>query len=123
MKRTKEVELHKTQDIAAGTLTFISDASEEFSVCFTSVCKAVSFGEVEIMIDIRTGIDANDYSNLAKQEHLDGLEVELKKLGDCMEPPVLPHSLVRITFASLVRFTFPTPKFCSYFLDTAQNKI
>ena len=81
MKPTKEIELHKTQDITDGTLTFISDASEEFSVCFTSTCKAVSFGEVEIMIDIRTGIDANDYSNLAKQEHLDGLEVELKKLG------------------------------------------
>lgn len=82
MKRTKEVELHNTQDITSGTLTFISDASEEFSVCFTSACQAVNFGEVEIMIDIRTGIDANDYSNLAKQEHLDGLEVELKKLGD-----------------------------------------
>ena len=81
MKPTKEIELHKTEDITDGTLTFISDASEEFSVCFTSTCKAVSFGEVEIMIDIRTGIDANDYSNLAKQEHLDGLEVELKKLG------------------------------------------
>jgi hypothetical protein len=53
------------------------------------VCKAVSFGEVEIMIDIRTGIDANDYSNLAKQEHLDGLEVELKKLGDYTEPPAV----------------------------------
>jgi hypothetical protein len=82
MKRTKEVELHNTQDITAGTLTFVSDASEEFSVCFTSACQAVNFGEVEILIDIRTGIDANDYSNLAKREHLDGLEVELKKLGD-----------------------------------------
>ena len=34
------------------------------------------------MIDIRTGIDAKDYSNVAKQEHLDVLEVELKKLED-----------------------------------------
>jgi hypothetical protein len=39
------------------------------------------------MIDIRTGIDANDYSNLAKQEHLDELEVELKKLGTFPLPP------------------------------------
>lgn len=52
------------------------------SVCFTSICKSVSFGELDIMIDIRTGIDAKDYSNVAKQEHLDVLEVELKKLED-----------------------------------------
>ena len=47
------------------------------------------------MIDIRTGIDANDYSNLAKQEHLDELEVELKKLGTFPLPPpsLLSHGL------------------------------
>lgn len=27
---TKEVELHKADDIDAGTVTFVSDASEEF---------------------------------------------------------------------------------------------
>lgn len=31
---------------------------------------------------VRTGIDAKDYSNVAKQEHLGVLELELKKLED-----------------------------------------
>jgi len=79
---TKEVELESRQDVDAGTLTFVSDASEEFSVCFTSRCDRKTFGEVEILFDIRTGIDAKDYSSVAKQEHVGALEVELKKLED-----------------------------------------
>lgn len=39
-------------------------------------------GMVEIMVDVRTGIDAKDYSTVAKQEHLGVLELELKKLED-----------------------------------------
>eukprot|EP01048_Picozoa_sp_COSAG05_P003855 COSAG05_NODE_188_length_14697_cov_11.861145_19_plen_334_part_00 len=76
--------LHEEAGVSEGTVTFISDASEEFSICFStsSPINVNAFGQVEITNDIRTGIDAKDYSSAAKKEHLGALELELKKLED-----------------------------------------
>lgn len=76
--------LHEQADVHDGAVTFVSDASEEFSICFTSRSSTRAFGQVEISIDVRTGIDAKDYSNVAKQEHLTMLELELRKLEDAV---------------------------------------
>lgn len=80
----KFVEEHRETISSAkdGKFAFTSDASEEFKICFSSHGPAETKEHVEVAIDVRTGIDAKDYSTIAKQEHLSVLEVELKKLED-----------------------------------------
>ena len=79
------------QDVqgAKGIFAFTSDASEQFTICFATRvddADAGAGGEVDVRLDVRTGVDAKDYSGIAKKEHLGVLEVELKKLeGEVQE--------------------------------------
>jgi len=79
-----------------GNVVLEQDADEAGSVMFTStiggehlVCLKTStnswFGAsrtFRFQLEFQTGVQATDYSELAKQEHLSAIEVEVRKLND-----------------------------------------
>ncbi|ETO34266.1 Cmp24/gp25L/p24 family protein [Reticulomyxa filosa] len=61
-----------------GKFAFTSPADGEYLICFAnqeSIEKTVKF-------DVRTGVQAKDYSTVAKKDHLKPIEAEVKRLQD-----------------------------------------
>jgi len=68
-----------------GRFAFTSQAAGEHKMCFQTNTTTGWFGQkrkLKFHLDIETGESATDYEDIAKQEHLNALEVEVRKLND-----------------------------------------
>lgn len=78
--------LYKKEQATKGKFAFTTDEYDVFEICFhTRILVDVRGTEgihKEIHIDVKHGVEAKDYENLAKVEKLKPLEVELRRLED-----------------------------------------
>eukprot|EP00162_Nutomonas_longa_P009958 comp19607_c0_seq1/m.37500 comp19607_c0_seq1/g.37500 ORF comp19607_c0_seq1/g.37500 comp19607_c0_seq1/m.37500 type:complete len:220 (-) comp19607_c0_seq1:52-711(-) len=85
------VEKEYRQNVQESTrFTFKSERTGDYEVCFENKPAEnasryrdyVSSMKVKVSIHMKVGVEAKDYSNIAKKEHLKPLEVELRKTLD-----------------------------------------
>ena len=69
------------QDAAQGKFGFTAGEGGVHRVCFASSAPA----QRSVELDFQSGVDAKDYADLAKKEHLRPLELQLRKMEDRME--------------------------------------
>jgi len=70
---------------AEGRYAFTSQVGGEYKMCFQTNTSSAWFGakrKLKFHLDIETGEEATDYEDIAKQEQLSALEVEVRKLND-----------------------------------------
>jgi len=76
--------LYSKEDATKGRFAFTTEEYDMFEVCFTA--KAMQGGSVaperEVFLDLKHGIEAKNYEDIAKAEKLKPLEVELRRLED-----------------------------------------
>ena len=65
--------------LAYGHFYFTAGMTGDYQTCFWS-----NDQDVYVNLDIKTGLGSVDYKELAKKEHLSGVQVELKKLEDTL---------------------------------------
>jgi hypothetical protein len=61
--------------------TFVADAGGSYSVCFFNN----NDNPIRIMLDFKHGVEAKDYAEVAKREHLMPVEKELRKMEDTVD--------------------------------------
>jgi len=80
---TKAHILYQNADAKKGKFAFTTDALDMFQICFSSVA---SFrGKLQphdVHLQIKRGIEAKNYDEIAKSEELKPLELELRRLED-----------------------------------------
>jgi len=78
--------LYNKEEEAKGKFAFTTDEYDVFQICFeTRILQEVRGTDglaKEVHIDVKHGVEAKDYENLAKVEKLKPLEVELRRLED-----------------------------------------
>jgi len=87
--------LYKKQDAQKGKFAFTTDDYDMFEVCFESEGQHGQGIEREIFLDVKTGVEAKNYDDLAKIEKLKPMELELKKLEDLSEAIVNDFAYMR----------------------------
>mmetsp|Transcript_17542 Transcript_17542/g.26101 ORF Transcript_17542/g.26101 Transcript_17542/m.26101 type:complete len:213 (+) Transcript_17542:52-690(+) len=73
------------QDAKKGSFALTTHKAGEYSFCFLDMPRTQQFQEGQtrrITFDFRTGVEARDYSEVAKKEHLEPLALELRKMED-----------------------------------------
>ncbi|GMH33236.1 hypothetical protein BSKO_01070 [Bryopsis sp. KO-2023] len=70
--------LHDKRD-SSGQFTFTTKVAGEYKACFTAPDSKTS-QNTKLKVDWRLGMGATDWDEVAKQEHLDGLQTAMKKL-------------------------------------------
>jgi len=82
-------EVWKKDVNAEGTFAFTTDSAGEISVCFYERPKpdlnVHPDTKREITFTLKTGVDAKDYSAVAKKDDLKPIELEMLKLEDLLE--------------------------------------
>ncbi|KAL4237449.1 Transmembrane emp24 domain-containing protein 10 [Mactra antiquata] len=75
--------LYTKEDASKGKFAFTTEEYDMFEVCFESKMVAGGQGnDREVSLDMKHGIEAKSYEDLAKAEKLKPLEVELRRLED-----------------------------------------
>eukprot|EP00795_Rhopilema_esculentum_P002533 gene2533-728_t len=87
--------LYKKQDAQKGKFAFTTDDYDMFEVCFESEGQHGQGIDREIFLDVKTGVEAKNYDDLAKVEKLKPMELELKKLEDLSEAIVNDFAYMR----------------------------
>lgn len=91
--------LYGKEQATKGKFAFTTDEYDVFQVCFeTKVLKEVRGTEgihKEVHIDLKHGVEAKDYENLAKVEKLRPLEVELRRLEDLSQDIVTDFAYMK----------------------------
>lgn len=75
--------LYSKEDAKKGKFAFTTEEYDMFEVCFES--KMITGGQGadrEVSLDMKHGVEAKSYEDLAKAEKLKPLEVELRRLED-----------------------------------------
>ena len=72
---------HSAGDVTAGKFAFTAADGGLHRVCFAS--RAVT--PRSVTLDFATGVDATDYADVARKEHLKPLELQLRKMEDRVE--------------------------------------
>ncbi|KAG1334435.1 putative Transmembrane emp24 domain-containing protein p24delta9 [Cocos nucifera] len=76
--------IHSADNVESGNFAFNAYEAGEYLACFwTPVHKPPT--TVTLELDWRTGIATKDWTNIAKKEHLDVMELELFKLRDTIQ--------------------------------------
>lgn len=71
------------KDITHGKFSFTTDTYETYEICFISkVPTHQRTVQQEIRLDIKTGVEAKSYDNLAEATKLKPMEIELKRLEE-----------------------------------------
>lgn len=75
------------KDVAVkGKFAFTTDEYDVFQICFETKVSADSRHSAglvkEVLLNLKHGVEAKDYENLAKAEKLKPLEIELRRLED-----------------------------------------
>ncbi|XP_050423964.1 transmembrane emp24 domain-containing protein bai-like [Adelges cooleyi] len=75
--------LANKQDITKGKFTFSTENYDMFEICFTSRVPGYQRGVLhEVLLDIKTGVEAKVYEGLGEVAKLKPLELDLKMLED-----------------------------------------
>lgn len=70
-----------TADDDIHKFSFLADAGGSYSVCFVNSNDA----PVRVLLDFKHGVEAKDYTEVAKREHLMPVEKELRKMEDTVD--------------------------------------
>jgi len=93
---SKSHTLFKKEDATRGKFAFTTEEYDMFQVCFeTRVTTGGKGSDREVFVDMKHGVEAKDYGNLAKSEKLKPLEVELRRLEDLSESIVNDFAYMR----------------------------
>ncbi|KAJ7298030.1 hypothetical protein O6H91_Y021300 [Diphasiastrum complanatum] len=76
--------LHYAESVSEGHFGFTTKESGTYMTCIWAT-KASSNHEIGVEFELKTGVSARDWSNIAKKEKLEGMELELRKLEDMVE--------------------------------------
>ncbi|KAM5138648.1 transmembrane emp24 domain-containing protein 10 [Mantella aurantiaca] len=76
--------LYSKEDAKKGKFAFTTDDYEVYEVCFESIDSSGSMRTPDqlILLDVKHGVEAKNYEDLAKAEKLKPLEVSLRRLED-----------------------------------------
>lgn len=75
--------LYSKEDATKGRFAFTTEEYDMFEVCFQSKSiQGAIVPEREVFLDLKHGIEAKNYEDIAKAEKLKPLEVELRRLED-----------------------------------------
>jgi len=76
--------LYQKEDASSGKFAFTTDDYDMFQLCFTSSTedKRLRPPPQDVRLELKRGIDAKNYEELAKNEQLKPLEIELRRLED-----------------------------------------
>ncbi|KAG8437891.1 hypothetical protein GDO86_008549 [Hymenochirus boettgeri] len=90
--------LYSKEDAKKGKFAFTTDDYDVYEVCFES--KAISGGNFRfpdqlIILDIKHGVEAKNYEDLAKAEKLKPLELGLRRLEDLSDSIVKDFSYMK----------------------------
>lgn len=88
--------LYNKEDATKGKFAFTTEEYDMFEVCFETRLVAGGGGaDREVYINMKHGVEAKNYNDIAKAEKLKPLEVELKKLEDLAESIVNDFAYMR----------------------------
>lgn len=87
--------LYQKEDATKGKFAFTTEEYDMFEVCFESQGRAGGNAEREVFLNMKHGVEAKNYQDIAKAEKLKPLEVELKKLEDLSESIVNDFAYMR----------------------------
>ncbi|CDW55834.1 EMP24 GP25L domain containing protein [Trichuris trichiura] len=88
----KRENFHETE----GKFAFTTDEMDVFEVCVSSHAQhGVRGATREVSLEIKHGVDAKDYEQIAKAEHLMPLEMELRRMEDLSEGLVQDFAFMR----------------------------
>jgi hypothetical protein len=92
--------LYSKEDASKGKFAFTTDNYDMFEVCLESQFTVAGghhgrAAEREVTIDLKHGVEAKNYAELAKAEKLKPLEIELRKLEDLSESIVKDFAYMR----------------------------
>jgi len=76
--------LYQKEDASSGKFAFTTDDYDMFQLCFSSSTedKRAKIPPQDVRLELKRGIDAKNYDELAKNEQLKPLEIELRRLED-----------------------------------------
>uniref|UniRef100_A0A6B2LGN4 GOLD domain-containing protein n=1 Tax=Arcella intermedia TaxID=1963864 RepID=A0A6B2LGN4_9EUKA len=75
--------IHKREYSPTSRFAFTSPQGGEYSICFRTISPSWwNPLRWKFEIDIHTGADATDYEEIAKKEHLDSIQLSIRKLFD-----------------------------------------
>ena len=89
---TKDQTLFSKESAETGKFAFTLDDYDMFNICFQS--KSTGGGisrqveDINVKVNVKRGVEAKSYGDLAKAEKLKPMELELKKLEDIAEAVV-----------------------------------
>jgi len=81
-------EVWKTDDAVQGTFAITTEHYGEISVCFLDRLRpgiTIPVGKRQVTFGLKTGLEAKDYTDVAKKEHLRPIELEMIKLEDLVK--------------------------------------
>ncbi|NP_001296969.1 transmembrane emp24 domain-containing protein 10 isoform 2 precursor [Danio rerio] len=77
--------LYVKEDATKGKFAFTTEDYDMFEVCFESKSPMGRVPDQQINLDMKHGVEAKNYEEIAKVEKLKPLEVELRRLEDLSE--------------------------------------
>jgi len=94
---SKGESFYKKDDVSKGKFAFTTHEYDMFEICFESHLPVGGghAGDREITLNIKRGVEAKNYADIAKAEKLKPMEVELKKLEDLSESIVNDFAYMR----------------------------
>jgi len=88
--------LYNKDDATKGKFAFTTEEYDMFEICFESkMPHGVHGGDREVTINVKRGVEAKNYGDIAKAEKLKPMEVELKRLEDLSESIVNDFAYMR----------------------------
>ncbi|KAG8563662.1 hypothetical protein GDO81_016169 [Engystomops pustulosus] len=89
--------LYSKEEAKKGRFAFTTDDYEVYEVCFESTASAdaVRSPDQLIVLNVKHGVEAKNYEDLAKAEKLKPLEVELRRLEDLTDSIVKDFSYMK----------------------------
>lgn len=87
--------LYKKEDAVKGKFAFTTDDYDMYEICFESEGQAGQGVDREVLINVKHGVEAKNYEDLAKAEKLKPMEVELKRLEDLADSIVSDFAYMR----------------------------
>ncbi|XP_058754232.1 transmembrane emp24 domain-containing protein p24delta3-like [Vicia villosa] len=75
--------LHNNENVTQGQFAFTTTESGNYVACFWMSTKSLAGSSISL--DWKTGISAKDWDSVAKQEKIEGVELELSKLDGAVK--------------------------------------
>lgn len=87
--------LYKKEEATKGKFAFTTDDYDMYKVCVESEGQAGGGVDREVFLNVKHGVEAKNYEDLAKAEKLKPMEVELKRLEDLADAVVNDFAYMR----------------------------